>query len=62
MLGDTLSTSGVIHLNIHCGDSLGFVQDLQMPGWRVALQRLQVFRIKYVVSVEEVCLFIFYSQ
>jgi hypothetical protein len=58
-LGHTLSTSGVIHLNIHCGGSPAFMQDLQTPGWRMALQRLQVFRIKYIVSVEEVCPFMY---
>lgn len=61
-LGDTLSTSGIIHLNIHCGGSPTFTQDLQTPGWRMALQRLQIFRIKYIVSVEEVCPFISCSQ
>jgi hypothetical protein len=56
-LGDALSTSGVIHLNIQCGHSLDFLEFLQTGGWRVALQRLQIFRIKYIVSIEEVSLF-----
>jgi len=62
-LGAVLSTSGVIHLNIHCGHRcLHFLQDLQTPRWKVALQRLQIFRIKYIVSVEKVCPSIYCSQ
>ena len=55
-LGDALSNSGVIHLNIQCGHSLDFLEYLQTGGWRVALQRLQIFRLKYIVSIKEVSL------
>ena len=61
-LGDALSTSGIIHLNIHCGHSPRFLQDLQTPSWRRALQRLQIFCIKYIVFVEEVRPSIYHFQ
>lgn len=61
-LGDALSTSGIIHLNIHCGHSPHFLQNLQTPSWRRTLERLQVFRIKYIVSVEEVRSSIYHPQ
>lgn len=54
-LGHTLSLSKVTHLNLCCGHRPDFLQDLQGPNWTAVLERLQVFRVKYIRSMEEVC-------
>ena len=54
-LGHALAMSKITHLNLHCGHRQDFLHDLGGPDWSKVFKRLQVLRIKYIRSIEEVC-------
>lgn len=54
-LGLILAMSKITHVNLHCGHRQDFLHDLEGPDWTKVFQQLQVFRIKYICSIEEVC-------
>lgn len=54
ILGDILSASKIIHLNLLCSHQNNYWQDLHMSSWALLLGHLLILRIKYVCSIEEV--------
>jgi len=54
ILGDVLSASKIIHLNLLCGHRNDYWQDLHASSWAPLLGRLLILRIKYIRSIEEV--------
>lgn len=53
ILGDVLSASKIIHLNLLCGHRHDYWQELHTPSWTPFLGRLLILRIKYIRWIEE---------